>query len=151
MATLGNILWHFPFLGFLSALFYCVLGGLLTLTVVAAPIGLGLIQYSRFLLSPFSQEMICRSDLPQAQNSLWKAYSTIVMILYLPFGALFALCTAVQIGMLFLTIVGIPMALVLAKSLGTIFNPVNKVCVPNIVATTVEQRRQEAIIKKTLG
>ena len=39
MKTLGNILWHFPFFGFISAILVFLLGGLLTITVVAAPIG----------------------------------------------------------------------------------------------------------------
>jgi len=43
MRTLGNILWHVPFLGFLSALGTFIIGGLLTITVVGAPIGLGLL------------------------------------------------------------------------------------------------------------
>ena len=31
MRTLGNVLWHFPFFGFLTAAFYWLLGLLLTL------------------------------------------------------------------------------------------------------------------------
>ena len=54
MRTLGNILWHIPFLGFLSALGTFLIGGLMVITIIGAPLGLGLIQLSKFLLSPFS-------------------------------------------------------------------------------------------------
>ena len=56
MRLLGNILWHFPFFGFVTSFFTFLTGGFLVLTVVGAPIGLGLIQHSKFLLSPFLQE-----------------------------------------------------------------------------------------------
>lgn len=60
MRTLGNILWHFPFLGFISAFFTFLAGLFLTITIIAAPIGLGLIQYARFLMLPFSSVMVSK-------------------------------------------------------------------------------------------
>jgi uncharacterized membrane protein YccF (DUF307 family) len=48
MRAVGNVLWHFPFLGFVSAIFTYLLGLLLTITVVAAPIGLGLMEFGKF-------------------------------------------------------------------------------------------------------
>ena len=63
MKTLGNILWHFPFLEFVNALLTFLLGGLLVITVIGAPIGLGLIQLSKFLLAPFSSSMVNKKDL----------------------------------------------------------------------------------------
>ena len=81
LRIVGNILWHVPFMGFLSALGAFLLGLLLTLLVVTSPIGLGLIQYSRFLLLPFTYSMVSVSDLGVSENPLWKAYSTIVMVL----------------------------------------------------------------------
>ncbi len=78
MRTLGNILWHIPFLGFLSAFFTFLIGGLLVITVIGAPIGLGLIQLSKFLLTPFSKSMISKSDLNTDQNKLWKTFGIIV-------------------------------------------------------------------------
>ena len=130
LRLLGNILWHVPFLGFLSALGAFLLGLLLTVLVVTSPLGLGLIQYSKFLLLPFSYSMVSGSDLGEEQNVLWKTYSTIIMILYLPIGLLLSLLLIVQIVGLCITIVGIPVAMVLFKSLSTYLNPVNKICVP---------------------
>ena len=48
-----NILWHFPFFGFLFALFYALFGAILCCTVILYPVGLGFFQIARFLLTPF--------------------------------------------------------------------------------------------------
>jgi uncharacterized membrane protein YccF (DUF307 family) len=144
MRTLGNIIWHIPFMGFVSAFFTFLIGGLLVLTVVGAPIGLGLLQLSRFLLTPFTMSMISRRDLRHDQNKLWLAFGFLVRILYFPFGLILAIITIFQIAGMFLSIVGIPVALVLAKSLGTYFNPVNKVCVPVEVVDEVHRRKARA-------
>ena len=151
MRTLGNVLWHFPFFGFLTAAFYWLLGLLLTLLVVTAPLGLGLMEFGRFLLAPFGNEMVSKSSLRVEQNVLWQAYSTVVMILYLPFGIVFVILSAIQVFALCLSIVGIPVALVIAKSLGTVLNPVNKVCVPSAVAEEVARRNASADIDRRRG
>lgn len=129
MRTLGNIIWHFPFLGFITAFWTFIVGGLLVITVVGSPIGLGLIQLAKFMLTPFSCEMVDKSDIKK-QNYLWKAFGIFVRILYFPFGLVLAILTLCQIIGLVISIIGFPVALVLAKSLGTYFNPVNKVCLP---------------------
>ena len=151
MRTLGNILWHIPFLGFLSALGTFLIGGLLVITVIGAPLGLGLIQLSKFLLTPFSSTMISKQDLKADQNKLWQTFGIIVRILYFPFGLFLAVVTVFQIAGLFITIIGIPVALVLAKSLGTYFNPVNKTCVPKAVADEVASRKAKEHVDKHLG
>ena len=151
MRTLGNILWHIPFLGFLSALGTFLIGGLFVITVIGAPIGLGLVQLSKFLLTPFSSAMISKKDLNVDQNKLWQSFSFIVRILYFPFGLFLAIVTIFQIAGLFITIIGIPVALVLAKSLGTYFNPVNKTCVPKAVQNELEQRKAKEQVSKHLG
>ena len=151
MRTLGNILWHFPFFGFVTASLHWLFGALLTITVVAAPIGLGLMEYGKFLFVPFGHAMVSKSELNVPQNPLWQAYSTIVMILYLPFGIIALLVSLVQVVSLCLTIAGIPVALVVAKSLGTILNPVNKQCVPSAVAEELERRRAQATVARHLG
>lgn len=151
MRTLGNILWHVPFLGFLTAAFYWLLGLVLTLLVVTAPLGLGLMEFGRFLLAPFGNEMVSKASLNVKQNPVWEAYSTIVMILYLPFGVLFVILNAIQVFALCFSIVGIPVALVIAKSLGTVLNPVNKVCVPSAVAEEMARRNASAALDRRAG
>lgn len=143
MRTLGNILWHIPFLGFVSAFITFVIGILLTVTIIAAPVGVGLIEYSKFLLAPFGKVMVSKNDLNIERNSVWKAYSTVIMIIYFPFGLIFAIISIFQIVGMAITIVGIPVAIVMAKSLGTTLNPVNKKCVS--VAIVDEMQRRKAV------
>ncbi|MFT6857030.1 MAG: uncharacterized membrane protein YccF (DUF307 family) [Cyclobacteriaceae bacterium] len=150
MKILGNILWHFPFLGFINAALVYLLGLLLTVTVIAAPIGLGLMQFGKFLFAPFGHAMISNSNLNVAQNPAWKTYSTIVMIIYFPFGLIFALLAIFQVAFLFVSIIGIPVALVIAKSLGTYLNPVNKICVHSAVVEELENRQAKVEVAKHL-
>lgn len=151
MKTLGNILWHFPFFGFVTAIVVWLFGLLLTITVIASPIGLGLMELGKFLFHPFGYAMVSKSDLNENQNTAWKAYSTIIMILYLPFGLLFCIVSVFQVAALFLSIIGIPAALVVAKSLGTYLNPVNKKCVASAVKDELERRSAQKEVEKHLG
>lgn len=146
MRALGNILWHFPFLGFLNALLTYVLGLLLTVTVIAAPVGLGLMQLGKFFLAPFGHEMVASKDAQPNQevNPTWKTYSTIVMILWLPLGLILAVATVIQVVALFITIIGIPVAAALAKTVGTMFNPVGKVCVTSEMAAEIRRKAAQS-------
>jgi uncharacterized membrane protein YccF (DUF307 family) len=148
MRLLGNILWHIPFLGFVDAIIVYLLGLLLTITVVAAPLGLGLMEYGKFLFAPFSYAMISKSDLNIEQNALWQGYSFIIMLIYLPVGLILAIVGIFQAIGLALTIVGIPVALVVVKSLGTYLNPVNKKCVPVSVIEEIDRKRAQGEISK---
>lgn len=129
MRTLGNILWHFPFFGFITAFYTFLVGVLFLISIIGAPIGLGLIQHSKFLLSPFSSRMVSDSEIGKEKSMLWKVFEIIAFIIYLPLGILATIATAIQIVLLLISVVGIPVALVLAKSLTTYFNPIGKVCV----------------------
>ena len=151
MKALGNVLWHVPFLGFLSAIITYLVGAILSATVIAAPIGLGLMEHGKFLFAPFSYAVVDKSELNVAQNKAWKTYSTIVTILYLPFGIILCAIAILQIFGLFISILGIPVAIVVAKSLGTYLNPVNKQCVPQAVADELERRKGAAQVSEHLS
>ena len=151
MKTLGNILWHFPFFGFVSAILMYFFGLLLTITVVAAPIGLGYMELGKFLFWPFGNSMVSKSELNVEQNTAWKTYGTIVRILFIPFGLFFLLIGVFQVVGMFVTIIGIPVALVVAKSLGTYWNPINKKCVPSAVTDELERRKAQGYVDKYLG
>ena len=141
MRLLFNIVWWVLF-GWLVALIFYVLGIVLALLVVTAPIGLGLMEYGKFLLAPFSTEMISEAKFQlDAENLAWKAYSGIVMIVYvLCAGIWLALGVALSAFAQAITIVGLPNAYVLAKSLGTVFNPVGKKCVSKAVSDELKRR-----------
>lgn len=129
MKIIGNILWHFLFLGFIDASANYLVGLLLCITVVAAPIGLGLMEYGKFLFAPFSHKMVSKSEAGIEEGKFWKTYSTVVSVIYFPFGFLILLLTIIHMTLLFISIIGIPAALVLLRSLGTCLNPVGKKCV----------------------
>ena len=95
--------------------------------------------------------MISKEDLKADQNKLWQSFGIIVRILYFPFGLILAVITIFQIAALFITIIGIPVALILAKSLGTYFNPVNKICVVKAVADEIASRKAKAQVDEVLG
>lgn len=151
MKTLGNILWHFPFFGFVTAIIVYAIGLLFTATVIGAPIGLGLMELGKFQFAPFGNAMVSKSDLKAEQNKAWKTYSTIVMIIYLPFGVALAFFAVLQVAALFLSIIGIPVALVVAKSLGTYLNPVNKKCVHSAVRDELDRRKAQQEIAANLA
>ena len=151
MKTLGNILWHFPFFGFLQAAIIYLFGLILTITVIASPIGVSLMEYAKFLLAPFSRSMVSKAELNVEQGAVWKSYSKIIMVLYFPLGLLMALVGVIQVAGLCITIIGIPMAIIIAKSLGTYLNPVNKKCVPSAVAAELESRKAKAEVERHLG
>jgi|TARA_B110000908_G_C9792907_1_gene245223 uncharacterized membrane protein YccF (DUF307 family) len=140
MKKLGNLLWHFPLFGFVTALLTFLTGGIFVITVIGAPIGLGLIQHSKFLLTPFSSRMISDSKLKKDKTPFWKILSVIAFILYLPIGIFASIITIIQIILLFISIIGIPIAVILSKSLSTYFNPINKICVSTSVAKEIEKR-----------
>ena len=149
LITLGNILWHFPFLGFVNATLVYLFGLILSATVVAAPIGLGLMEYGKFLFAPFGHAMVSKSKLNIGQNKAWKIYSTVIMVLYIPiFGIPMAILAATQVFGLLISIIGIPVAIVIAKSIGTYFNPVNKKCVYQAVSDKLEIKKGTAKIEK---
>ncbi len=155
MGCLFNILWHFPFFGFVFALFYALFGLLMCCTIILIPVGLGWLQFARFLLSPFSCAMVSRSDLEKVtgekQNSAMAAFSFVIRILYFPFGCIAAVGALFTIAAEFLSIIGIPCGLVWAKSLATIFNPVNKVCVPKAVGDEIERMKSAETLSKYTG
>lgn len=143
MRTFLNIIWHIPFLGFVFAFWYALLGLLWCITIIGIPLGIGFFQLARFFLAPFSYGMVSKEDLAlvtnEQQNNVVKTYSIIVRIIYFPFGLLNALsCIALIIGEC-LSIIGIPYGIVWAKSLSTIFNPINKVCVPKTLAEEIKK------------
>ena len=151
MKTIGNILWHFPFFGFVTAAFTWLLGALLTATVVAAPIGLGLMEYGKLLFWPFGNAMVSKSQLNVTQNKAWKTYSTVITVIYFPFGLFLTVCAIFQVVALCISIVGIPAAMVVAKSLSTYLNPVNKKCVPSAVVAELDRRKAQTEVEKHLG
>ncbi len=145
MRILLNILWHIPFLGFVTAFMTFMVGGLFIITIIGAPLGLGLVELSKFLLSPYSSAMMSKKHFFIDQDHLQKHVGFTVRILYFPFGVILISITLLQIALLYMSIVGKPAALVLYKTLRTFFNPVNTICVPHAVKEKIMQRETNSL------
>jgi hypothetical protein len=71
MRILGNIIWFFM-AGWILAILTYLSGLILTILVVTAPVGLGLMEYGKFLSLPFTNDMVRKnkSSLTVAAKSL---------------------------------------------------------------------------------
>lgn len=153
MRTLGNILWHIPFLGFLQAFVVWIVGLLLTVTVVGAPIGIGLIERAKYMLAPGTRVLVSSDELNKAQNPAWKLWSAVISLIYLPVGLVFAfLHITSAIGMIF-TIIGAPTGfyLLTGGGVGSALVPAGKKCVPRAVGDVLKQRKDQADVEKYFG
>ena len=151
-----NILWYLipPLGGLFMALVTALQGLFWCVTIVGLPLGLGLLQYAKFLLRPHGHVMVSKKLVTQLtgekQNALWKSFSLIVRIVYFPFGLFSVIGMTFTAFVSFISIIGIPSGLVYVKSLGTVFNPVNKICVPATVMKLLEERMMAACYRKTM-
>ena len=160
MRILFNVLWHFPGLGFVSAVLAFILGLVLSATVILSPVGLGLLEYGKFLLAPCSRNMVQRKGVKgDYRSGTWRVWSTVVWVLYLPFGVLLSILLVVDMALFLVaslpTIVGVPVAVfqayVIAKSLGTALNPVGKKCVHYLVAEEADRERAREKLEAMRG
>lgn len=154
MRVLGNILWHVFGFGWLIAFIVWLIGAAFTLLVVTAPIGLGLIQFANFLLAPCSRNMIDDPELiaNSKKNIAWKTYGFIMSIIYgVCIGAWISILLLILTALFTITIIGIPIAYVLAKSTITAFNPVNKKCVDHEIYEELKRREAIEKVNKMLG
>ncbi len=143
MRLIATLLWHFPFFGFVSAIYMFLLGTFFTLTIVGAPLGTGLFELGRFYLTPFGYRMVDASDLPTglSQNPLWRVWGWVMVLLWLPFGIFATIALAIQAALLCLTIIGIPAGVAVARSLGTVLNPVGKKMISADLNAELTRRR----------
>jgi uncharacterized membrane protein YccF (DUF307 family) len=149
--NVSNVLWHFPFFGFISAAIYFAFGFLFSVTVVGLPLGLGLIEWSKFLLAPGTRSLITVTDLPKKPNFLWRGWSFLVAVIYFPIGLVLAILNVCSgIGLL-CTIIGIPTGLDILRATGAVLAPSNKKCVRRTVAEELSRRRDAAAATALLG
>lgn len=154
--TFGNVIWYFPFFGFINAIVVWIVAAVFAATVVGLPIAKGLFEFGKFLLLPFGHDMMKEKDLRKMQgkseeetNKLWQSWSRIISVLYVMFiGIWMYIIACCQIFGLFITIFGIPIAMVMVKSLSTYLNPVGKICVPSAVMAEFEKRKDAAAMAK---
>ena len=125
MALLGNLFW-FLLGGWWNFLLYAALGLFFCMTIIGIPIGKALFQYAKLMALPFGKVIVTETELKGKENvaAVRRAGGTIANILWLPFG-IFALLA--NLGLMIvcaISIIGIPVAIVLAKSCKFLLWPV---------------------------
>ena len=83
--------------------------------MILSPVGLGLLEYGKFLLAPCSRNMVQRKGVKgDYRSGTWRVWSTVVWVLYLPFGVLLSILLVVDMALFLVaslpTIVGVPVA-----------------------------------------
>ena len=160
MRVLFNVLWHFPGLGFIAAVLFFLLGLIFTATVVLSPVGMGLLEYGKFLLAPCSRNMVRRKEVKgEHRSGTWRVWSSVLWVVYLPFGVVLSVLLIVSTAIFLVasipTIVGVPLAAfqayIIAKSLGTALNPVEKKCVHYLVAEEAEREKAREKLQAMRG
>ena len=153
MGTIGNILWHFPFFGFVTAGLTWILGLLFTITGVLAPLGNGLREMANFYMAPFSKKLVNEKMLPdynpEEKNKAWAAYKGISKILWVVvFGWWLFIASVFQGIALCISIIGIPVGLVVLKNATSLFNPIGKKCVSNELHQAIMMNNAQTELNK---
>jgi uncharacterized membrane protein YccF (DUF307 family) len=154
MRKIANILWHFPFFGFISASIAYVIGLLLVALVITAPLGLGLMEIGKMLFAPYTRELVDEKLLKSYQarepNQLWEKYKIVVKVLWLIPGFFLFLATFFQGLFLCITIIGIPVGIVAIKTSIAYLNPIGKKCVDKVISDELDRRQAQEKIQAAI-
>lgn len=149
MVLLGNIIWFILF-GWWSFLLYAVLGGICYITIIGIPIGKALFQYAKLMALPYGKVIIAETELKGKENvaAVRQVGGVIANIIWLPVGVLtFILNIGVMIAAA-ITIIGIPFAVVVARSCKFLLWPVGAKV---ITKEQYETLKMERTMMKVMG
>lgn len=149
MALVGNIVW-FVFVGWWNFLIYALLGGIFCITIIGIPIGKALFQYAKLMTFPYGKVIVKETFIKGEENvsAVRKVGGLIANILWLPIGAIMFLFSIAEIVVMACTIVGIPVAVVVAKSSTFLLWPVGAKVISKEQADTI---RMEKSMMKVAG
>lgn len=144
MALLGNFIW-FVLFGWWQALVYMAFGVLCCITIIGIPIGKALFQYAKLMAFPFGKVIISETELKGKENvaAVRRIGGLIANILWLPFGILCFLLNIASMIACAITIIGIPIAVVIAKSCKFLLWPVGAKVVTKEDAASLKMRNAE--------
>ncbi|HHV43863.1 MAG TPA: hypothetical protein GXX57_04245 [Firmicutes bacterium] len=116
MTTLGNLIW-FVLGGGALALLWLVIGILFYLTIVGIPIGRACLEFAKLSAFPYGKEIIRETELKGKENIcwVWRIVNTVLNIIWFPIGLALTLVYFTLAILYFLTIVGIPIAVVYVR------------------------------------
>lgn len=125
MALLGNIVW-FVLGGWWNFLVYAAFGLLFCMTIIGIPIGKALFQYAKLMVLPFGKVIVKETELKGKENvaTVRRVGGMIANILWLPFGIGTFIANLGLMIVCAISIVGIPAAVVIARSCKFLLWPV---------------------------
>lgn len=149
MTLLGNIIW-FIFFGWWNFLLYGFLGLVCCATIIGIPIGKALFQYAKLMTFPFGKVIIKETELKGKENvsAIRRVGGTIANILWLPVGIITFILNIGTMIVCAITIIGIPVAVVIAKSCKFLIWPVGAKV---ITKDEAEALRMEKSMMKVMG
>lgn len=161
MRTLGNLIWHFPFMGFLVSGYFFILGCILCITIIGAPLGTGFFKISKMLLWPFGNCIVRNGQygLELAKNSpdknrgksLYRKYTAVFRIIWFPFGILTSGLAIVLAIVNAITIINIPIALILIDIAKVSFNPTDVHVVDIDLINAAKSRQAKNKLEKLIA
>lgn len=139
MRVLGNFIW-FIIGGWWTALLYLLWGVIFCITIVGIPIGKACFQYAKLMAFPYGKVIVKETFIKGKENVsiIRRFFGTLVNIIWLPIGIIMFLGTIGIMIALCITIIGIPFAVVLAKSCKFLLWPVG--------AKVISKEEYQAII-----
>lgn len=135
MALFGNILW-FILGGWANFIVYSLLGVVFCITIIGIPVGKALFQYAKLMTFPFGKVIIKETELKGKENvsAIRRVGGTLANILWLPVGIATFIANIGLMLVCFVTIIGIPVGIVIAKSCKFLLWPVGAKVVTKEVA-----------------
>ncbi len=144
---LFNLIWFIIF-GWWQAIVYLLVAAIFAITIVGIPIAKSLVQFAKLCAFPFGKEIIKETELKGTDNvsAIRKVGGSIVNIIWVPFGIIFAI-VYICLGIAsFITIIGIPAGIVYCKAAKFIVFPIGakvvskKQAYASAVANELEKR-----------
>ncbi|MCM1193302.1 MAG: hypothetical protein NC123_09435 [Butyrivibrio sp.] len=150
MALLGNILW-FIFFGWWNFLLYGLLGIIFSITIIGIPIGKALFQYAKLMALPFGKVIIKETELKGKENVsvIRRVGGMIANILWLPIGIITFILNIGTMIVCAISIIGIPVAVVIARSCKFLLWPVGAKVITKDKADTLKMERAMTKVMQT--
>jgi len=117
VVTLGNIIW-FIFAGWWNFLVYAFCGCVCYITVIGIPIGKALFQYAKLMVLPYGKVIVRETDIKGKENvaAVRQVGGVIANLIWLPIGVILFICNVFLMIGAAVSIIGIPVAVVIARS-----------------------------------
>ena len=146
MASIGNLIW-FICGGAIMAIIWLILAGIFAITIVGIPIAKAFLEFAKLSAFPFGKEILRDTELANV-SSASKIVTTILSIIWFPFGIILTIIYLIAGIASFFTIIGIPVGIVYVRMGKFVLFPVGarvvskKQAYATAVANEIEKRNQ---------